>query len=49
MLRLVFAFGLDPYVVNVNNILAFGSRVMSFWHEVLYSEGQGIRAIYSLD
>ena len=30
----VFAFGSDPSrVVNMNNILAFESRMMSFWHE----------------
>jgi hypothetical protein len=33
MLRGVFAFGSDPSrVVNVNNILTFGSRRMSLWH-----------------
>jgi hypothetical protein len=32
MLYRVFAFGSDPWVVNVYNILTFGSRMMSFRH-----------------
>jgi hypothetical protein len=32
MLYRVFAFGLDPWVMNVHDILAFGSRMMSFRH-----------------
>jgi hypothetical protein len=28
----VFAFGPNPWVVDVNNILAFGLRMISFWH-----------------
>jgi hypothetical protein len=32
MLYGVFVFGLDLWVVDVNDILAFGSRMMTFWH-----------------
>jgi hypothetical protein len=49
MLRGVFALGLDIWVVDVNGILIFGSRMMSFDLRVLCSQGQEIIATYKLD
>jgi hypothetical protein len=49
MLCGVFALGLDLWVMNVNDILTFGLRKMSFSLRVLCSQGRGIMATYALD
>jgi hypothetical protein len=43
------AFGLDPWVVDVNDIMTFGFRRMSIGLGDLCSQGQGINATYALD
>jgi hypothetical protein len=45
----IYAFGLDPWVVDVNDIVAFRFRRMSIGLGDLYSQGQGISATYALD
>ena len=49
MLYGVFALGLDPWVVDVNDIMAFRSRRMSFGMGVFCSQGQWIKATYAFD
>ena len=49
MLCEVFAFGLDPWVANVNDILTFESRRMSFWHEGSLFIGLRNKSYYALD
>ena len=45
----VFDLGLDLWIVDVNDTLAFRSRRISFGLRVLCSQGQGIIATYALD
>jgi hypothetical protein len=45
----ISAFGPDLWVVDVNDILAFGLRRMSIGLGDLSSQGRGISAIYALD
>jgi hypothetical protein len=49
MLCGVFAFDLDLWVVDVNDILTFGSSRMSFDFRVLCPRGEGIIVTYALD
>ena len=49
MLVSVFAFGQDLWVVDMNDILAFGLRMISIGLRDLCSQGQGISATYALD
>jgi hypothetical protein len=49
MLCGVFALGPNLWVVDVNDILTFGSRMMSFGLRVLCSQGQRITATYVLN
>ena len=45
----IFALGLDLWVLDVNDILTFKSRMMSFGLRVLCFKGRGIISTYALD
>jgi hypothetical protein len=45
----ISAFGPDLWIVDVNDILAFGLRRMSIVLGDLCSQGRGISATYALD
>jgi hypothetical protein len=49
MLCEIFVLDLDIWVVDVNDILTFRSRRMSFGLRVLCSQGRGIISTYALD